>query len=61
MGRGKRQILPYLISMIPRKFRTYYEPFVGGGALLVKLYSMNMLNEAVISDLNTDLIDLYIL
>ncbi|MGC9122989.1 MAG: DNA adenine methylase [Thermoplasmata archaeon] len=47
--------------MIPRKFRTYYEPFVGGGALLVKLYIMNMLNEAVISDLNTDLIDLYIL
>jgi DNA adenine methylase len=30
---GKRSILPELLSRMPKKYATYYEPFLGGGAL----------------------------
>lgn len=56
---GKRQILPILIKNIPDKFNTYYEPFTGGAALLISLYSLNKINRAVISDTNGDLYNLY--
>lgn len=56
---GKRQILPILIKNVPDKFNTYYEPFIGGAALLISLYSLNRINKAVISDINTDLYNLY--
>ena len=56
---GKRQLLPALIKNIPEKFNTYYEPFIGGAALLISLYSLNKINESVISDTNKDLYNLY--
>ncbi len=56
---GKRQLLPVLIKNIPDKFNTYYEPFIGGAALLISLYSLNKINESVISDINKDLYNLY--
>ena len=56
---GKRQLLPVLLKNIPDKFNTYYEPFIGGAALLISLYSLNKINNAVISDTNTDLYNLY--
>ncbi|MDY4128501.1 DNA adenine methylase, partial [Peptostreptococcus porci] len=31
---GKRQLLPKIKELLPERFETYYEPFVGGGALL---------------------------
>ena len=34
---GKRQIIDMLIKYAPREFNTYYEPFVGGGALFFEL------------------------
>ena len=34
---GKRQIINELKKYVPESFDTYYEPFVGGGALLFKL------------------------
>ena len=57
---GKRQLLPILIKNIPDKFNTYFEPFIGGAALLISLYSLNKINESVISDTNSDLYNLYI-
>ena len=56
---GKRQLLPVLIKNIPDKFNTYYEPFIGGAALLISLYSLNKIKESVISDINKDLYNLY--
>ena len=53
---GKRQLIPELKKYIPKKFGTYYEPFVGGGALLFEIQP----NKAVISDRNIDLILTYI-
>ena len=52
---GKRQLLPEIKKYLPESFTTYYEPFVGGGALLMELQP----KKAVVSDLNKELIDLY--
>ena len=52
---GKRQLLPKLKEYLPANFNTYFEPFVGGGALLFDLHP----NRAVINDMNSDLINAY--
>ena len=52
---GKRQILDKLKEYIPYTFNTYYEPFVGGGALLFDLMPEN----AVINDKNSELMNVY--
>ena len=52
---GKRQIIDKLKQYIPDEFNTYYEPFVGGGALLFELSPKN----AVINDSNKELINVY--
>jgi len=52
---GKRQILDEIIPHIPQKFSTYYEPFLGGGAVLFELQP----KKAVVNDVNSELINLY--
>lgn len=52
---GKRQILDKLKKYIPDEYNTYYEPFIGGGALLFELSPKN----AVINDSNTELMNVY--
>ena len=52
---GKRQMLPSLSKYIPKKFGTYIEPFIGGGALFFELNY----NNSIISDSNEELINLY--
>jgi len=52
---GKRQLLPQLEKFFPDKFTKYYEPFVGGGAVLFHLQP----KKAIINDYNEDLINLY--
>ena len=52
---GKRQIIAKLKSFIPVDYNTYYEPFVGGGALLFELSP----ERAVINDYNHELINVY--
>ncbi|MDT8719532.1 DNA adenine methylase [Clostridium sp. 19966] len=52
---GKRQLLPELNKYIPLKYKTYYEPFVGAGALLFDLQP----KKAVINDVNSELINCY--
>ena len=34
---GKRQLRSELTRRLPERWGTYYEPFIGGGALLVEL------------------------
>ena len=51
---GKTQLLKYILPIIP-EFKTYYEPFFGGGALYFALEP----KKAVINDSNTQLINLY--
>ena len=52
---GKRQIIDKLLMYAPDEFNTYYEPFVGGGALLFELSP----KKAVINDSNKELINVY--
>ena len=56
---GKRQLLHEIERRLPYTWNTYYEPFVGGGALLVNLQNEERISKAVISDLNSELINLY--
>lgn len=52
---GKRQLLPEIKKYIPKEYNTYYEPFVGAGAVLFELQP----KRAVINDLNEELINCY--
>lgn len=52
---GKRQIIDKLKEYVPDDFDTYYEPFIGGGALLFELSPKN----AVINDSNEELMNVY--
>ena len=52
---GKRQIIDKLLKLVPIEYNTYYEPFVGGGALLFELSPKN----AVINDSNKELMNVY--
>ena len=52
---GKRQIIDKLKQYVPDEFNTYYEPFVGGGALLLDLAP----KKAVINDVNHELLAIY--
>ena len=52
---GKRQLLPEIEKYIPNKISTYYEPFVGGGAVFFHLQH----KKAVVNDINDELINLY--
>lgn len=56
---GKRQLLDEIGKRLPDNWNTYYEPFVGGGALLVNLQNGRRISKAVISDLNGELVNLY--
>lgn len=54
---GKRQLIKEIEQYIPPKMSTYYEPFIGGGALLFHLQP----EKAVINDSNPELINAYIM
>ena len=52
---GKRQLMFELLKNMPEDFNRYFEPFIGGGALFFELQPDN----AYISDMNEELINLY--
>lgn len=56
---GKRQLIPILHQNLPDSFGTYYEPFLGGGALLFHILTGNHDQKCSISDLNSDLVLAY--
>ncbi len=52
---GKRQLLPQIKERMPEKYNRYFEPFVGGGAVIFELLPSN----ALINDINKALINAY--
>lgn len=52
---GKRQLLPEIRKYIPTKINTYYEPFIGAGAVLFDIQP----EKAVINDINIELVNVY--
>ena len=52
---GKRQLITEIDKYIPSQISTYYEPFLGGGAVFFYLQP----KKAVVNDINEELINLY--
>ncbi|MGI0495178.1 DNA adenine methylase [Alkalinema pantanalense CENA528] len=52
---GKSQLLPQYESFFPRDYRTYYEPFLGGGAVFFHLRP----KKSFLADINLEVINVY--
>jgi len=54
---GKQKVVKYLLPCVPpcTSYKKYFEPFLGGGSLFFALGP----EEAILSDVNTDLINCY--
>lgn len=52
---GKTQLLCAITELLPATYDTYYEPFIGGAALLLNIAP----KKAVINDVNAQLVNLY--
>jgi DNA adenine methylase len=53
---GKRELAPIIKEMMPTIYNRYYEPFLGGAAVLLDLNP----KEAYVNDINSELINMYI-
>lgn len=52
---GKRQILDVLTPLFPKRYSSYCEPFLGGGAVLFRLQP----DAARVNDINPELMNMY--
>lgn len=52
---GKRQLIPAISERLPECWDSYYEPFIGGGAILMHFNP----ERATINDINSELIHAY--
>lgn len=52
---GKRQLAEHIINILGREFNHYYEPFLGGGGVLIYLQPIG----ATCFDINPELINMY--
>lgn len=52
---GKRQLMSAINEHLPQKYTTYFEPFVGGGAVFFEVQPQ----KAIINDSNSELINTY--
>lgn len=52
---GKKQLLDRLEERMPETYGRYYEPFIGGGALLLDVQPKN----AIVNDVNEQLLNVY--
>lgn len=57
---GKGQMLDKLLPLLPKQIDTYYEPFLGGGAVFFALARERRFRKAILSDANEELINSYI-
>ena len=53
---GKTQLLEHINKLLPPEFDCYYEPFLGGGAVLLDLKPQ----KAIVNDNNAELINMYL-
>lgn len=62
---GKSQLISQYVPYFPQKFTTYYEPFLGGGAVFFHLYGVTRNEQppknfpAILTDINPELVNVY--
>lgn len=56
---GKASLLPQIMPCLPDRITSYFEPFLGGGAMLFYVLKRYSPNKVVASDLNPHLIATY--
>ena len=56
---SKRQLQGRILENLPTSIDTYFEPFVGGGAIFFALAAEGRFKRAVLGDRNADLVDVY--
>jgi DNA adenine methylase len=56
---GKRRLVRDIVELLPQQIETYYEPFVGGGAVFFALAQSGRFKKAVLADRNDDLLAVY--
>ncbi|MEN9235610.1 MAG: DNA adenine methylase [Gloeomargarita sp. GMQP_bins_120] len=62
---GKSQLLSQMTPFLPRRFRAYHEPFLGGGAVFWHLFHLRQqgkvsFQDGYLSDINAELINCYL-
>jgi DNA adenine methylase len=57
---GKRSIICDLNKYVPKKFNNYFEPFLGGGSVFFFIKQKYAPKRCMISDINKDLINTYV-
>ena len=53
---GKRNIIKSLREYFPSKFNSYFEPFIGGGAVF---FDIEIQNKSYINDINKNIANSY--
>ena len=62
---GKSQIINDINELLPKEINNYYEPFLGGGTVLLNILSLQksgnikINGNIIVNDLNTGLINFY--
>lgn len=56
---GKSRLLPKILPKLPEKIGTYYEPFLGGGAMFFELAREKRFDRAVLGDLCPELMNAF--
>jgi DNA adenine methylase len=56
---GKSRLVGPITAHLPLEMQTYFEPFVGSGAVFFALASERRFRKAVLADINAELVDVY--
>lgn len=56
---GKNQLIQQYIPYLPNNFKTYHEPFLGGGAVFFYLYRHQSNIQTFLTDINPEVVNAY--
>lgn len=56
---GKSKVIKHYMPFMPQPFKTYYEPFFGGGAMFIYIMTHYSPERVVVNDINPDIMRIY--